>query len=50
MDGVKVVAHPLQVVLSLLDGLLHLSLSGPEGRLVFVAELNQLKIAIKKPS
>ena len=44
VDGVKVVAHPLQVVLPLLDGLLHLSLPRSQGLLVLVAELDQLKI------
>ena len=49
VDGVEVVAHPLQVVLPLLDGLLHLSLPRPEGLLVLVAELDQLKFSIGKP-
>ena len=44
VDGVEVVAHPLQVVLPLLDGLLHLSLPRSQGLLVLVAELDQLKI------
>ena len=43
VDGVEVVAHPLQVVLPLLDGLLHLSLTRPEGLLILVAELDQLQ-------
>ena len=45
MDGFKVVVHPLQVVLSLLDGLLHLPLARPQGVLVLVAELDQLKLS-----
>ena len=43
MDGLKVVVHPLQVVLSLLDGLLHLSLARSQRVFILVAELNQLK-------
>ena len=42
MDGLKVVVHPLQVVLSLLDGLLHLPLARSQRVLVLVAELDQL--------
>ena len=45
MDGFKVVVHPLQVVLSLLDGLLHLPLARSQGVLVLVAELDQLKLS-----
>ena len=47
VDGLEVVVHPLQVVLSLLDGLLHLPLARPQGVLVLVAELNQLKSSKK---
>ena len=50
MDGVKVVVHPLQVVLPLLDGLLHLPLASSEGLLVLITELDQLKLQKKDPS
>ena len=43
VDGFKVVVHPLQVILTLLDGLLHLPLARSQRVLVLVAELNQLK-------
>ena len=45
MDGFKVVVHPLQVVLALLDGLLHLPLARSQGVLVLVPELDQLKMS-----
>ena len=45
MDGFKVVVHPLQVVLALLDGLLHLPLARSQRVLVLVPELDQLKMS-----
>ena len=45
MDSFKVVIHPLQVVLALLDGLLHLPLARSQGVLVLLAELYQLKLS-----
>ena len=45
VDGLKVVVHPLQVVLALLDGLLHLPLARSQGVLVLVPELDQLKMS-----